>query len=108
MCGAIIVYNTCIQIAMQGFKMAGIDFVAAIPVLSNDLSKRENDCTIAYCEARGIKYELFPIDVPALFDGDEFEYYGEKSPTTQPQMTIAGKFFDLLIVVLFIWFYDAC
>ena len=84
------------QIAMQGFKMAGIDFVAAIPVLSNDLSKRENDCTIAYCEARGIRYELFPIDVPALFDGDEFEYYGEKFPTTQPQMTIAGKFFDLL------------
>ena len=71
------------QIAMQGFKMAGIDFVAAI-VLSNDLSKRENDCTIAYCEARGIRYELFPIDVPALFDGDEFEYYGEKS-TTQPK-----------------------
>ena len=84
------------QIAMQGFKMAGIDFVAAIPVLSNDLSKRENDCSIAYCESRGIKYELFPIDVPALFDGEEFEYYGEKFPTTQPQMTIAGKFFDLL------------
>ena len=39
--------------------MAGIEFVAAIPVLSNDPSKRENDCTIAYCESRGIKYELF-------------------------------------------------
>ena len=84
------------QIAMQGFKMAGIDFVAAIPVLSDNLSKRENDCTIAYCEARGIKYELFHIDVPALFDGPEFLYWGENFPTTQPQMTIVGKFFDLL------------
>ena len=47
------------QVAMQAFKMAGIEFVAAISVLSNDPSKRENDCTIAYCESRGIKYELF-------------------------------------------------
>tara|TARA_B100002019_G_scaffold292477_1_gene315729 strand:+ start:4326 stop:5282 length:957 start_codon:yes stop_codon:yes gene_type:complete len=84
------------QIAMQAFRMAGIEFVAAIPVLSNELSKRENDCTIAYCESRGIPYELFDIDVPALFNGPEFLYYGEKFPTTQPQMTIAGKFFDLL------------
>ena len=60
------------QVAMQAFKMAGIEFVAAIPVLSNDLSKRENDCTIAYCESRGIKYELFHIDVPELFDGPDF------------------------------------
>ena len=84
------------QIAMQGFKMAGIDFVAAIPVLSNDLSKRENECTIAYCEKRNIPYETFYIDVPKLFDSDEFLYYGENFPTTQPQMTIMGKFFDLL------------
>ena len=84
------------QVAMQAFKMAGIEFVAAIPVLSNDLSKRENDCTIAYCESRGIKYELFHIDVPELFDGPDFLYWGEHFPTTQPQMTIVGKFFDLL------------
>ena len=75
------------QIAMQGFKMAGIDFVAAIPVLSDNLSKRENDCTIAYCEARGIKYELFHIDVPALFDGPEFLYWGENFPTTPVSYT---------------------
>jgi len=84
------------QVAMQAFKMAGIEFVAAIPVLSNDLSKRENDCSIAYCESRGIKYELFHIDVPELFDGPDFMYWGENFPTTQPQMTIVGKFFDLL------------
>ena len=42
------------QIAMQAFTMAGIEFVAAIPVLSNNLSKRENECTIAYCEQRNI------------------------------------------------------
>ena len=40
------------QLTMQAFKMAGIEFVAAIPVLSNNLSKRENDCSIAYCEQR--------------------------------------------------------
>ena len=51
------------QIAMQAFKMAGIEFVAAVPVLSNNLSKRENECTIAYCEQRIIPYELFHIDV---------------------------------------------
>lgn len=83
------------QIAMQGFLMAGIDFVAAIPVLSNNLSKRENDCTIAYCKKRNIPYELFHIDVPNLFD-NEIEYYAEHFPTTQPQMTIMGKFFDML------------
>lgn len=83
------------QIAMQGFLMAGIDFVAAIPVLSNNLSKRENDCTIAYCKQRNIPYELFHIDVPDLFD-NEIEYYAENFPTTQPQMTIMGKFFDML------------
>ena len=83
------------QIAMQGFIMAGIDFVAAIPVLSNDLSKRENDCTIQYCEKRNIPYELFHIDVPHLFE-NEIEYYAEHFPTTQPQMTIMGKFFDML------------
>ena len=49
------------QIAMQAFTMAGIPFVAAIPVLSNNLSKRENDCTIAYCQQRNIPYELFYI-----------------------------------------------
>ena len=42
------------QIAMQGFRMANIPFVAAIPVLSNDLSKRENNCTIEYCTKRNI------------------------------------------------------
>jgi hypothetical protein len=84
------------QIAMQAFKMAGIEFKAAIPLLSNDLSKRENDCTIAYCEKHNITYELFYIDVPELFNGPDLEYYGEKFPTTQPQMTIAGKFFDML------------
>ena len=83
------------QIAMQGFIMAGIDFVAAIPVLSNNLSKRENDCTIQYCEQRNIPYELFNIDVPHLFE-NEIEYYAEHFPTTQPQMTIMGKFFDML------------
>lgn len=83
------------QIAMQGFIMAGIDFVAAIPVLSNNLSKRENDCTIQYCEKRNIPYELFHIDVPHLFE-NEIEYYAEHFPTTQPQMTIMGKFFDML------------
>ena len=31
------------QLCMQAFKMAGIEFVAAIPVLSNDLTKRENE-----------------------------------------------------------------
>jgi len=84
------------QIAMQAFRMAGIEFVAAIPVLSNDLSKRENECTIAYCEKRNIPYKLFYIDVPELFNGPELEKYGEMFPTTQPQMTIAGKFFDVL------------
>ena len=83
------------QIAMQGFLMAGIDFVAAIPVLSNNLSKRENDCTIKYCQDRNIPYELFYIDVPHLFE-NEIEYYAENFPTTQPQMTIMGKFFDML------------
>ena len=84
------------QIAMQGFRMANIPFVAAIPVLSNDLSKRENECTIDYCTKRNIPYELFYIDVEELFNGPELEKYGELFPTTQPQMTIAGKFFDLL------------
>jgi len=84
------------QIAMQAFQMAGIEFKAAIPLLSNNLSKRENDCTIAYCESRNIQYELFYIDVPELFNGPELEKYGELFPTTQPQMTIAGKFFDML------------
>lgn len=84
------------QLAMQAFKMANIDFTAAIPVLSNNLSKRENDCSIAYCESRNIPYELFYIDVPELFNGPRFEYWGQHFPTTQPQMTIVGRFFDLL------------
>jgi hypothetical protein len=84
------------QIAMQGFRMANIPFVAAIPVLSNNLSKRENDCTIEYCIQRNIPYELIYIDVEELFNGPELEKYGELFPTTQPQMTIAGKFFDML------------
>ena len=84
------------QLTMQAFKMAGIEFVAAIPVLSNNLSKRENDCSIAYCEQRNIPYELFYIDVEELFNGPELEKYGEKFPTTQPQMTIVGKYFDIL------------
>ena len=84
------------QIAMQAFKMAGIEFVAAVPVLRNNLSKRENECTIAYCEQRNIPYELFHIDVEELFNGQELEKYGEMFPTTQPQMTIAGKYFDIL------------
>lgn len=90
------VQNMYSQVAMQAFKMAGIDFVAAIPVLSDNLSKRENDCTIAYCETRNIPYERFYIDVPELFESDQFEYYAENFPTTQPQMTIMGKFFDML------------
>lgn len=84
------------QIAMQAFTMAGIPFVAAIPLLSNNLSKRENDCTIAYCQQRNIPYELFYIDVEELFNGPEFELHGETFPTTQPQMTIVGKFFSML------------
>ncbi len=84
------------QLCMQAFKIAGIEFVAAIPVLSNNLSKRENDCSIAYCEQRNIPYELFYIDVEELFNGPELEKYGEKFPTTQPQMTIVGKYFDIL------------
>ena len=81
--------------------MAGIDFVAAIPVLSNDLSRRENDCTIAYCEARGIKYELFPIDVQHFLMEMNLNTT-VKSFTTQSQMTIAGKFLIYPIVVLLI------
>ena len=84
------------KLPMQAFKMAGIEFVAAIPVLSNNLSKRENDCTIAYCEQRNIGMNYLHIDVEELFNGHEFRKVWRDVSYNTTQMTIAGKYFDML------------
>lgn len=90
------VQNLYSQVTMQALKMAGVDFHAAICRLSNDLNARENANTVKFCKTHDIKYEFYDIDVPEFFESHEFDYYAKVFPTTQPQMTIVGKFFDLL------------